>query len=300
MERKATLTYASQVEGKAKKVLVHLIEHLTGRRRLEKIYSHVLNTVDDNHALWGAALGAMRVELQYDRALLEMIPREGPLIFIANHPYGVIDGLAICHLAALTRRDFRILINKALCLEERLAEYMLPIDFNESEEAVQTNIDSKRKSVEALRKGGAVVIFPAGGIATAVSPFGKVTDLDWKLFAAKLVQTTKATVVPVYFHGQNSRLFQLVSQFSLTLRLSLIIYEVNKQIAKPLHIAIGAPLTHEQLAGIKGRQALMDHLRQVTYGLAASPDVQVFLPPNRKAHLQNKFVRQPQDSSSRY
>ena len=94
------------------------------------------------------------------------------------------------------------------------------------------------------------------------------TDLDWKLFMAKLVQSSKATVVPVYFPGQNSRLFQVVSQFSLTLRLSLVIREVNDRIGKPLRVVVGNPISYDNLAHIEGRQALTDHLRRCTYALA--------------------------------
>ncbi|MEM7032287.1 MAG: hypothetical protein AAF629_22240 [Chloroflexota bacterium] len=160
-----------------------------------------------------------------------------------------------------------MLINNALCKEERIAHYMLPIDFDETKEAVQTNINSKREALELLRNDGAIVIFPAGGIATAQGMFGQVTDLEWKLFAAKLIQMTKATVIPIYFHGHNGRLFQLVSQFSLTLRLSLIIHEVKKQIGETLTLTVGDPIPYDDLASIKKRSDLIEHLRKVIYDL---------------------------------
>lgn len=268
MQRSPKLTYVSPTDRLLKKAVINSIEHLTGRRKLEKVYAKVLDDVNNQTTFWQAAINALQIKLDYDPARLAAIPQQGPIIFIANHPFGVLDGLAICHLAAQTRRDFRILINSALVREERLVNYMLPIDFNETEEAIHTNIESKRKAMETLRQGGAIVIFPAGGIATAKKPFGKAIDLEWKLFTAKLIHMTKATVIPIYFHGQNSHLFQLVSQFSLTLRLALIIREVNKKVAETLHINIGEPIPYAQLAEIKGRQALMNHLRQVTYSLA--------------------------------
>jgi putative hemolysin len=273
--RRPKITYSSEVNGKTQKILVQSLEYLTGRRRLEKLYGDVLDRVDREgiDIFWAAALNALDVQLEYDRARLTAIPHEGPLIFIANHPYGVLDGLTLCYLAATTRHEWRILINNSLCKEERIASFMLPIDFTGTDEATHTNIKTKRKSIETLRNNGAVVIFPAGGIATSIGAFGKeATDLDWKLFTAKLIQTTRATVVPVFFYGQNSRLFQIVSQFSLTLRLALIIYEVNKQIAKPLRLTIGQPIPYEQMANIKGRQALTDYLRQVTYTLGGRQD----------------------------
>ena len=223
-------------------------------------------TVD---TFWEAALSQLQVQLEYDRTQLDKIPRRGPIIFIANHPFGVIDGLIVCHLASKIRPNFKILINSALCREERIAHYMLPIDFSETKEAALVNIDSKKRAMETLRQEGAIVIFPAGGIATSEGPFGPATDLEWKLFTAKLIQMTEATVVPVFFHGQNSRLFQIASQFSLTLRLSLIVHEVKNKIGKPVRFTIGDPIPYQALAAIKQRKHLLNHLREVTYGLSS-------------------------------
>ena len=119
-----------------------------------------------------------------------------------------------------------------------------------------------------MRAGGAVVIFPGGGISTAQGWRGQVTDLEWKRFAAKLIQISKATVIPLYFHGHNSRLFQIVSQFSPTLRLALLIHEARRLRNSTLKITIGAPLPYAALSQFKDRQALLDHLRQLVYKLA--------------------------------
>ena len=272
MLEKPKLTYACATDPLLKKVLIHSIEHLTGRGKLEKVYATALQNQNAKTSFWEAALAAMQINLAYSEARLTAIPQHTPIVFIANHPFGVLDGLALCYLAAKTRQDFRILVHSALVREQRIARYMLPIDFSETDAAIQTNIESKRQALAMLRQGGAIVIFPAGGIATTKGPFGQATDLEWKLFTAKLIHMTKATAVPIYFHGQNSRLFQIVSQFSLTLRLSLIISEVNNKMAKTMYINIGHPMSYEQLAVIKGRQALINHLRQATYALAHTPD----------------------------
>lgn len=261
------LTYASPQNPFIKNALIQSIEVLTGKRKLEKLYANLLNE-ESNHTFWEAALKQLQLKLDYDPAQLAKIPQSGPIVFVANHPFGVLDGLIICHLAARTRQNFKILINSVLCREERIAPYMLPIDFSETKEAVHLNINSKKQALKVLQNNGAIVIFPAGGISTAQGPFGKVTDLEWKLFVAKLIHISQATVVPVYFHGQNSRIFQIASQFSLTLRLSLIIHEVNNKIGQTIRITIGNPIPYQQLMDIKQRRQLTNYLRQVTYSLA--------------------------------
>lgn len=268
MSAPSKLTYASSGDPFVKRVLIRSIETLTGQRQLERIYDQVL-AIPDQQQFWSAALRELQVEANYDPAQLAKAPSNGPIILIANHPYGVLDGIIICHLAAQIRPDFKILINSALCREPRIERYLLPIDFSETEAATQINIETKRRALETLQAGNAVIIFPAGGIATTVNgPFGQAVDLEWKLFVTKLVQMTAATVIPIYFHGQNSRIFQLASHLSLTLRLALIIHEVNRKRGETIRVSIGDPIPYQALAAIRKRKELLHHLRDATYALS--------------------------------
>jgi len=269
MNTRAKLTYASPEDPLPKKVFIRSVERLTGCRRLERIYESVLDNEADNRHLWSATLRELRVRADYDAGQLAKAPTTGPVVLIANHPYGVLDGLIICHLASLIRTEFKILIHETLCREPRVGRYMLPINFAETEEAALTNIDSKRRAMATLNEGNAIVIFPAGGIATTVhGPFGKAVDLEWKLFVTKLIQMTQATVIPIYFHGQNSRIFQLASHMSLTLRLALIIHEVNRKAGKTIRVSVGDPIPYQDLASIRKRKDLLSHLRESIYALS--------------------------------
>ncbi|HRV94479.1 MAG TPA: lysophospholipid acyltransferase family protein [Anaerolineae bacterium] len=280
MTKKAKITYASPDDPLIKSIMIQAIELLSGKRRLEKLYNGLLGEHEGKPSFWGAALDSLQIKMDYDARQLAKVPRTGPVVFIANHPFGVVDGIIICHLTILAREDFQILINSSLCRAEHLTPYFLPIDFNETEEAVHVNINSKKRAIDILRDQGTIVIFPAGGIATSESPFGRATDLEWKTFAAKLIQTTQATVVPIYFHGQNSRIFQIASQFSLTLRLSLIVREVNKQIGSTIRITIGDPIPYRELSDIKKKKELTRHLRRITYELGAQSE--------KKGRFQNR------------
>lgn len=286
----AKLTYAAPGTPIHKQVLIRSIETLTGQRKLERLYNQVLDTVPDehdDHAIWPTALHQLQIHAAYDQTQIAKVPESGPVILIANHPFGVLDGLIICHLAAQVRRDFKILIHKALCMEPRVEQYMLPIDFSETEEAIQLNIETKRQALATLQAGGAIVIFPGGGISTTRNgPFGPAVDLEWKLFVTKLIQMTQATVLPIYFHGQNSRIFQLASHVSETLRLALIIHEVNRKRGDTIQINIGDPIPYAELSGIRKRKALLEHLRNVIYSLSPHEiphHVPARLPSERRA-----------------
>lgn len=280
------LTYAAPDDPLPKRVFIRSIETLTGQRTLAKVYDTVLQRVpeSESHTIWGAALRELGIAASYDQTQLAKAPTQGPLVLIANHPYGVLDGLIICQLAAQLRTEFKILIHRSLCMEPRVERYLLPVDFSETEEAVQINIETKQRALETLRAGNAIIIFPAGGIATTVNgPFGRAVDLEWKLFVTKLIQMTQATVVPIYFHGQNSRIFQLASHLSETLRLALIIHEVTRKRGATIQVTIGDPIPYADLTGIRKRKELLQHLRNVIYDLS----------PSRIAH--HKTPRLPWD-----
>lgn len=281
MKNKAEITYASPDDPLIKNIVIHAIERLSGKRRLQKLYNGLLSEHEGKPSFWGAALESLQITLAYDEAQLAKVPRTGPVVFIANHPFGVLDGIIICYLSTLAREDFQILINSSLCRAEHLTPYFLPIDFKGTETAVQTNINSKKRAIEILRDQGTIVIFPAGGIATSESPFGSATDLEWKPFAAKLIRGAKATVVPLYFHGQNSRIFQIASQLSSTLRLSLIMREVNNQIGNTVRVSIGDPIFYEEISAIKKKKALTRYLRQVTYELGQNAEAHGDFQSNR-------------------
>lgn len=268
---RASLTYSSPDDPLFKRWLINGVEQLTGRRRLERLYEEVRRQQFPPHEIWAVLLRKLNIQVLFDADRLRPLPREAPLVFIANHPFGVVDGLILGFLVAQVRPDFKILVNEVLCREALLAPFLLPIDFRESREAMATNLHTRSESLRRLGAGEALAIFPAGGVSTAPTPWGAADDLEWKRFVARLIQQTRATVVPLYLPGQNSRLFQVVSQFSLNLRLGLLLHEVRNKMGRQIPVHIGRPVPFEELAHLKNRQQLLDHLRALTYALAELP-----------------------------
>ena len=267
----ARLSYAEPDAPVWKRLLIRGIERLSGRPRIERLYREIRREPFSPADFWKNSLDALGVSLEFDADRLARISPTGPLVFIANHPFGIVDGLSLCYLAGRVRPRFQLLVNSVLDQDPALSPYMLPVDFDETREAARTNIRTKQHALETLSGGGAIVIFPGGGISTATGFFGPVEDLEWKRFTANLVQSAKATVVPVFFRGQNSRLFQVVSQFSLTLRLALLVREASRLRETAVQATIGEPIPYAALAEFKGRQTLLDELRRRTYALGDMP-----------------------------
>ena len=266
-------SYALATDPPVKRGLIRLVEKATGQPVLKRLYVENKNFPRPAETFFAAAVRSLALDVVYDAAALARIPREGPVVIVANHPYGVLDGIVVSWLVQKVRPDFLVLTNAVLLRAEEVRDYVLPIDFSDTPEAVATNVKSRAAARVQLEKGGAVVIFPAGGVSTAPDRLGRrpAVDAPWQPFAAQLVQRARATVVPIWFGGQNSRLFQIASHISLTLRLSLLFREVKHRMGTTLAVGIGAPIAFEDLAGIKDRQALADELRARTYALAYQP-----------------------------
>lgn len=261
------ISYSDENDPKVKRLFIESIEVLTGRKKLEKLYEEVDALGLRGGQLWHEILAKLQINICFDQQQLDKIPREGPLVFIANHPFGVVDGLIMGAMASKIRPNFFVIANEALCREKLLKEHLLPIDFRENKEALRTNIETRRKTFEKLEAGDILIIFPAGGVSTAPKVVGKATDLDWKRFVVKVIQKTRATVIPIFVHGQNSRLFHLASYLNDNLRLSLLLHEVRNKMGKDIYLNIGNPISFEAIEHFKDRQVLLDYLREITYEL---------------------------------
>jgi len=215
----------------------------------------------------------LRLTVNYNAQQLDAIPSEDPLIVIANHPYGVVDGIAVSYLTSLVRKDIKLLAHATLGRAGALRPFLIPIEFEGDSSALRSNVESKRTAIRHLRDGGALVIFPAGQVSTAPRVFDQAVDAPWKLFAGKLVATSQATVVPVFFEGQNSLLFHLVSRFSTALREALLLRELAKRIGADVTAHIGVLTSFEELADWSDRHALVEHLRDMVYSLDPDRDL---------------------------
>ena len=195
---------------------------------------------------------------------------------LANHPYGVMDGTILCHLAAQARGDFRILINAVLCRDKDLAPHLLPVDFSPGKAAMKNNVAMGRRAREAMAADIPVLIFPSGFVSTAGRfGTGRAIDAPWTTFAAKLISDARANVVPIFFHGQNSRAFHIASHLSESLRMAFLISEAKARFGTRFDVTIGDTLPYEALEGLEGRKALTNYLYDAVQQLGEASSASV-------------------------
>lgn len=261
-------SYAEPDDPRLKRFVIRLIERMSGQPYLKWLYDDHLTNPLPGESFWDAAVRRLELKIVCNEEALQTWPKEGPLIVVSNHPFGVLDGVVICHLVSRVRGDFRVLTNSVLARAEQVRKFLLPIDFTESPEAVRTNVQSRADAKKHLLEGGCLIVFPAGEVSTTPRVWHKrAVDTEWKTFTARLIGQAKAPVAPVFFAGQNSRMFQFASHISMTLRLSLLFKEVHDKIGSEVHVRIGDIIPYDRLATISDRRTLMDLLKDTTYAL---------------------------------
>lgn len=247
---------------------VSSIEILLGRNKIEAVYNNLKDEQFNLTTFFSSALKETKITAKYDLEKLQAVPKTGPLMFVANHPFGVVDGIVLCDMALRVRGDLRIMLHSLLCQDSQLAQFFLPIDFQETKQALKTNIRSKQLALEFLSQDIPVLIFPSGMVSTADKfGFGTVRDAPWTTFAAKIIREARATVVPIFFHGQNSRKFHVASHIGEPFRMAMLVHEAINKFGKTVEIEIGEPLTWSHLADRGGRQQLTDYLYQQVQSL---------------------------------
>ena len=263
------LSYANERDPKLKRWFIRSIEGLSGRDRFTRLYEIWRNDiVGKTDRVFGKMLDLINVDLKVEGTWPpENIP-EGPIVIVANHPFGIGDGVAVLALAEQLGRPFRVLINNELLKVPEMAPYSLPVSFEETKEALAINMQTRHEALRLLKEGVTVVIFPAGGVATARKGFGRAEDLPWKMFSAKLIQAAKANVVPVFFEGQNGRLFHLASKISLTLRVSLLIREFRRLSGSTIRARVGVMIPWEELSTHADRKDLLARLFGAVFSMA--------------------------------
>lgn len=274
MQRRITreISYSGSARTRAGRGLIRSVENMTGRIRLIRMAKGYDLEVADGRDFWQVMVERYGLGLELRGGSLDLIPRDGPVVVIANHPYGILDGLMLGHILSQTRGDFRILAHQVFRRAEDLNRIILPISFDQSVEATRMNVQTRKIAIDYLGQGGCIGIFPGGTVSTALKPFGHPMDPGWRRFTAKLIAKSGATVVPVFFDGHNSRLFQVASHVHFTLRMALLIKEFRRRVGAKVPVVIGKPLPQDKIAARAGdAHALMDYLRVETYRLSPEP-----------------------------
>ena len=214
------------------------------------------------------ALRVMGVRLQCDEGFAEAIPKEGPLVIVSNHPFGGIDGLALMLALLPHRPDVKVLVNSILGIFPELRQCCLPLDIlSGTAEAFAVNTSSLRNASSHLQQGGAVAFFPSGTVSHWQRGKG-VVDPEWQMAAARLAKRHKAHVLPLYFHGGNSLLFQAMGCLHPMLRTLMLPREFARMQHNTLRLSHGRLVEPNAMNLLQTPESITAYLRMRSYALA--------------------------------
>lgn len=259
-------SFANGEMGPVSNAFIRGVEKITGQPRIKKLYLDYVNDERPNNLFWQDAVDRLQlsVNAHYDDGAY--IPKTGRLLVIANHPFGVIDGLIACSEISKIRDDYKIITHQVLRQAPAVMHQILPIDFDTTEEALKTNMETRRGAMAQVNEGGALILFPSGAISMPKNIMGQAADADWKTFAAKIAQIEDTTVLPIFFNGQNSLSYFLARRMSQTLGYSLMFHEIRRRIGTSVDVHIRKPITPDELKDYNNRNDLTSFLRARTYG----------------------------------
>jgi putative hemolysin len=206
------------------------------------------------------ALTNLRIDVNVAPADLERIPRQGATIVVANHPFGLLEGLVLGTVLPRVRPDVKILANSMLKGFDRLQDLFIFVDvFGGS------NLQALREAIDWLKNGGLLVIFPAGEVAHLDVAARRVTDPEWNTSVARLARRSSATVVPAYFAGSNSAFFQAAGLVHPRLRTALLVRELLNKRGSMIDLRVGQPIEPQRVHVTRDDRQLTAYLRHRTY-----------------------------------
>ena len=235
-------------------------------RDLQDLYTRARGT---SHAtLSRAVLELLNIRIQLPPPHLARFPRTGAVVIVANHPFGLLDGLVLDAVLHDLRRDVKILTNSFLWGLEELRDRCLPVDVFGGPDGASTNIRSARRALQLLSEGHGIAMFPAGEVAHWRSERRSITDSPWNDAAARFAMRTGACVVPIYFAGANSLAFQIAGLLHPKLRTAGLAGELLNKRGSQVEVRIGTAIPAAELAKQGSLDRATQYLRARTYVLS--------------------------------
>ncbi|PYF10941.1 putative hemolysin [Rhodobacter viridis] len=263
------LSYAGTFTNPWKANAIRTIEWLTAKwTLLQLIRKFERRGAPVGQPFWPQALEIMGIDVKTPPEQIARIPATGPLVVVANHPHGLVDGMVLAWLIGQVRTDYKILTRSLLTGIPEIEEFMLPVPFPHEPNAQEESLKMRAECMAQLKRGGVIVLFPAGAVAHSETFFGPAIEGEWNPFTAKMLARSGASVLPIYFPGKNSRAYQIANKLGATLRQGLLLHEIKRALFKPQAPVIGHPKTATEMAeALKHPRQFLADLRAETLAL---------------------------------
>jgi putative hemolysin len=221
-------------------------------------------------------LNTLEIKYEVDEKDIQNIPDEGAFIAISNHPYGGIDGLIMLKIFAEKRPQFKTMANFLLQKIKNIENFILPVNPFDNIAVSQSSLKGIKQTLEHLKQGNPLGIFPAGEVSSFQSESKQITDKMWKPIVGKLTSKAKVPVVPVYFSGKNSYLFNILGLIHPAFRTAKLTSEMFNKKGTTIKVRIGKPISVKTISQFTNNDQLVRYLRARTYAIGSPIEVKKF------------------------
>ncbi len=264
--------------------------------KLNRVYSSAYDS--DPVVFINSILDQLDIKYEVPEKDMENILSEGPFITVSNHPFGGIDALILLKIITSRRNDIKGMANFLLQKIDPLKEYVLPVNPFETRKDVKSSFKGLKEGLNFLKEGHVVAIFPAGEVSTYQSESNIIIDREWQEPALKFMKLAEVPVVPVYFHGTNSRWFHILGRIHPLLRTAKLASELFNKRHKIIRVRIGKPVTVREQAEFHDIARYGRYLRARTYSLGSTLEARHFFPNLRQRRSKRQVpVADPVDKA---
>ncbi len=259
--------------------LASLIMELMNINDINRIYEMVKDRQGVDFV--DACLDHLGIKVEIDESELKNIPSKGAFVAIANHPYGGIEGLIMLKILCTVRPETKLMSNFLLKKIPNLAEYFIAVNPFEQIKTI-SSLTGIKQCLEILQNDNPLGIFPAGEVSAFERKTRKVIDKKWSLSVGKIIAKAKVPVLPIYFHGNNGLMFNVLGMIHPTLRTVRLPHELFNKQGNVIKLRIGKPIAAKDLEGFDNAEKMLSYLRAKTYALGSGTEVKRF-------HFNNPF-----------
>lgn len=246
-----------------------LIESFLLPGQLEQAWTAAVSAASTapDSSVFATFLAAMNVQCECAEQDLARLPSTGPVVIVANHPFGLIEGALLGALVARVRTDFKILANSLLADVPALRDYLIAVDpFGD---AARSNWRPLRVALDWLRRGGVLITFPAGEVSSLQLSKLQIADPAWNENVPRLIQLSGATSLPAFFHGTNGAGFQMAGLIHPRLRTALLPRELLNKRGRTFRVSIGRAIGPDRFAHLSTGHDATEYLWHRTHILQA-------------------------------
>jgi len=166
-----------------------------------------------------------------------------PLIIVANHPTGLLDGLSILYVLFSENRKVKIVVNYLLkefaAIDEALGDTFIYVNPFDKEKEKKSSYEGLKKIMESLSKKEVVVFFPAADVSKISIKSCAIIDCEWNNTCIKFIKKSNIKIIPIFTHAKNSFAFYLLNTINSKIGLFFIINEFFNKSNSTINLTIG-------------------------------------------------------------